>query len=42
MASVNNDYYKSRAVSCGCLNGSQYAVALMTSPDYTTRHLRSL
>jgi LmbE family N-acetylglucosaminyl deacetylase len=37
-----NDYYRSRAVGCGCLSGSQYAVALMSSSDQRTRRLLSL
>jgi LmbE family N-acetylglucosaminyl deacetylase len=37
-----HDYYRSRAVGCGCLCGSQYAVALMSPADQLTHHLHSL
>lgn len=37
-----SDYYRSRAIERGCLNNSQYAVALMSPPDQLTRHVRAL
>ena len=37
-----NDYYGSLATSRGCLGGSKYAVALMSSPDQLTRRLHAL
>lgn len=37
-----NDYYRSRAVDCGCLSGSKYAVALMSPPEQLVRHLQAL
>ena len=37
-----NDYYGALAVARGCLGGSKYAVALMSSPDQLTRRVRVL
>jgi LmbE family N-acetylglucosaminyl deacetylase len=37
-----NDYYRSLAVGRGCLSNSQYAIALMSSPDQFVRHVHSL
>ncbi|MGO8787744.1 MAG: PIG-L deacetylase family protein [Terriglobia bacterium] len=37
-----NDYYRSLAIGRGCLAGSQYAVALMSSPDQLVRHVHAL
>lgn len=37
-----NDYYSSRAIGCGCLNGSTQAVSLMSSEDQRVQHVRSL
>jgi LmbE family N-acetylglucosaminyl deacetylase len=37
-----NDYYRSRAIDCGCLSGSQYAVALMSPPEQLVRHVQAL
>ncbi len=37
-----NDYYRSLAVARGCIGGSRYAVALMSSPDQLVRHVRAL
>jgi N-acetylglucosamine malate deacetylase 1 len=37
-----NDYYQSHAVATGCLCNARYAVALMSSPEQTVRHLKTL
>jgi LmbE family N-acetylglucosaminyl deacetylase len=37
-----NDYYRSLAVARGCVNGSKYAVALMSAPEQLTRHVHAL
>ena len=37
-----NDYYGALAVARGCLGGSKYAVALMSSPEQLTRRVRAL
>lgn len=37
-----NDYYRSRAIDCGCLSGSKYAVALMSPPEQMVRRVREL
>jgi N-acetylglucosamine malate deacetylase 1 len=37
-----NDYYRSLAIGRGCLGGSQYAIALMSSPDQLVRHVQAL
>ncbi len=37
-----SDYYRSLAVAGGCLNGSEYAVALMSPPEQLTQHVHAL
>jgi len=37
-----NDYYRSLAIARGCLNGSQYAIALMSPPEQLVRHVHAL
>ena len=37
-----NDYYRSLAIGRGCLAGSPYAIALMSSPDQLVRHVHAL
>jgi LmbE family N-acetylglucosaminyl deacetylase len=37
-----SDYYRSLAVARGCVNGSKYAVALMSAPEQLTRHVHAL
>ena len=37
-----NDYYRSLAVTRGCLSNSKYAVALMSPAEQLVRHVRSL
>jgi len=37
-----NDYYGSLAVARGCLSGSPYAIALMSSPEQLVRHVHAL
>jgi hypothetical protein len=37
-----NDYYASRAVTCGCVSNFKQAVALMSPADQRVRHIRLL
>ena len=37
-----NDYYASRAVTCGCVSNFKQAVAFMSSAEERVRHLRTL
>jgi hypothetical protein len=37
-----DDYYRSLAIARGCLNGSQYAIALMSPPEQLVRHVHAL
>jgi LmbE family N-acetylglucosaminyl deacetylase len=37
-----NDYYASRAVTCGCISNFKQAVAFMSPADQRVRHTRSL
>jgi len=37
-----NDYYRSLAIGRGCLGGSPYAVALMSSPEQLVHHVHAL
>lgn len=37
-----NDYYRSRAIDCGCVSGSKYAVALMSPPEQMVRRVQAL
>lgn len=37
-----NDYYASRAITCGCVSNFKRAVAFMSSADQRVRHIRAL